>query len=215
MPTQNEYEVEKCPCKSNPAAAELRRQEVEQGRLVRLQQSGPPFGCIVADPPWRFGNKASRAAAENHYPTMATHEIATMLVHGYPIHQIAAPSAHLYLWVTAGHMEDAFKVLWAWDFQFVMTLPWVKMKDGAPQMGMGNYFRHAHEECLFATRNKQTALAHDELSVILAPRGDHSEKPEALQDKAERVSPGPYIELFARRQRPGWYCWGNQAAGQR
>ena len=43
------------------------------------------------------------------------------------------------------------------------------------------------------------------------PRGGHSRKPEAFYDLVESVSPGPYLELFARRQRLGWDTWGNEA----
>jgi len=43
------------------------------------------------------------------------------------------------------------------------------------------------------------------------PRGRHSAKPEAFIDLVEQVSPGPYLELFARRQRLGWDTWGNEA----
>jgi N6-adenosine-specific RNA methylase IME4 len=39
-------------------------------------------------------------------------------------------------------------------------------------------------------------------------RGKHSEKPPAALDLIEQVSPGPYVELFARRQRLGWDSWG-------
>jgi N6-adenosine-specific RNA methylase IME4 len=44
------------------------------------------------------------------------------------------------------------------------------------------------------------------------PVGKHSEKPEAFQDLVEQVSPGPYLELFARRRRLGWDVWGNEVA---
>ena len=43
-----------------------------------------------------------------------------------------------------------------------------------------------------------------------APRRDHSEKPELFQDMIEQMSPGPRVELFARRMRNGWTCWGNE-----
>lgn len=45
------------------------------------------------------------------------------------------------------------------------------------------------------------------------PRGLHSEKPEAFLDLVEQVSPGPYCELFARRDRLGWDTWGNESLG--
>lgn len=43
------------------------------------------------------------------------------------------------------------------------------------------------------------------------PRGEHSAKPEAFLDLVEQVSPGPYLEMFARRQRLGWDTWGDEA----
>lgn len=42
-------------------------------------------------------------------------------------------------------------------------------------------------------------------------RSAHSAKPEAFVDLVEQVSPGPYLELFARRNRLGWDTWGNEA----
>lgn len=31
-----------------------------------------------------------------------------------------------------------------------------------------------------------------------------------MYEVIERVSPGPYLELFARRHRHGWDSWGNE-----
>jgi hypothetical protein len=45
------------------------------------------------------------------------------------------------------------------------------------------------------------------------PRGAHSAKPEAFLDLVEQVSPGPYVELFARRDRLGWDTWGDESLG--
>ena len=45
------------------------------------------------------------------------------------------------------------------------------------------------------------------------PRGAHSSKPDAFLDLVEQVSPGPYLELFARRARFGWSYWGDQSLG--
>jgi hypothetical protein len=39
----------------------------------------------------------------------------------------------------------------------------------------------------------------------------HSGKPAAMQDMVEQVSPGPYVELFARRDRLGWDTWGDES----
>ena len=45
------------------------------------------------------------------------------------------------------------------------------------------------------------------------PRGRHSAKPEEFFVLVERVSPGPYLEMFARERRPGWDAFGNEVEG--
>lgn len=187
------------------------------------------FGCIVCDPPWRYEDQAGRMRLG--YPTMTDDEIVAL-----PVATLAADRAHLYLWTTDAHLEVALRCIPAWGFVFKRTLVWVKTrakqrilaaldaieldeKDRATQLvhgalklqiGGGHYVRGAHELCLFATRDL-TGLVRDVPSVILAPRTKHSEKPDELLELAERLSPGPRIELFARRRRAGWEAWGNQA----
>ena len=39
---------------------------------------------------------------------------------------------------------------------------------------------------------------------------DHSHKPEETFAIIQRLSDGPYLELFARRRTPGWDVWGNE-----
>jgi len=41
----------------------------------------------------------------------------------------------------------------------------------------------------------------------------HSAKPEEVARRIERMAAGPYLEMFARRARPGWEAWGDQAPG--
>lgn len=188
-----------------------------------------PYGTILADPPWQFNNRASRAAAENHYGTMTRAELLAL-----PIETIAADSAHLYLWTTDAHIDEALDLFIAWGFTYKQTLVWVKTKSivsviargilqilyviSSPwpklQIGLGNYYRHAHELCLFGTRGKAPARVHNLPSVFFAPRGKHSAKPEILQEWAEMLSPGPRVELFARRPRAGWHVWGNEIASE-
>ena len=78
------------------------------------------------------------------------------------------------------------------------------------QMGMGRLTRAATEQMIVATRGRYTqhVKAKNRRNVIFAPRGGHSEKPEQQYDLIEAICPGPYLELFARKQRPGWTAWG-------
>lgn len=156
------------------------------------------FTTITVDPPWRYDNTASRGAAEDHYHTMAIAELAEVEIP-------AADDAHLYLWVTNNFFREAFALLDAWEFEHKTVLTWVK-----PQMGMGNYFRSATEHVLFATRGSLPTLRSDVVNWFQADRQRHSQKPDSFYDLVEQCSPGPYLEMFARRRRPGWASWGNE-----
>ncbi len=49
--------------------------------------------------------------------------------------------------------------------------------------------------------------------LIVAPRRDHSHKPDEQYERIARLYPdGRRLELFARRQWPGWDVFGNQVA---
>ena len=39
--------------------------------LQQLINDGHKFRTVMADPPWRYDNRASRGAAENHYQTLS------------------------------------------------------------------------------------------------------------------------------------------------
>lgn len=159
------------------------------------------FRVIVADPPWQYGNKATRGAAEDHYSTMTIPELCEL-----DVEVRAADDAHLYLWVTNGFIDEGFDVLRAWGFTYKTCLTWVK-----PQMGLGNYFRSSTEHVLFGVRGSLKTQDRGMMNWFEAPRGRHSAKPDSFYDLVERASPGPYLEMFSRRRRLGWSGWGNEA----
>ena len=122
-----------------------------------------------------------------------------------------ADQCTLFLWRLTNMQELAIEVMHEWGFKLYGEIVWVKLKkDGTPRTGMGMMIRGAHETCLIGTRGglvKPLATRH---GVIQAPWRGHSRKPEELFDLIEEVWAGPYTELFARRQREGWRCLGNE-----
>jgi len=158
-----------------------------------------------------FGNQGTRAATDNHYPKMSTPEICLL-----PVESVAADNSHLYLWVTAAHLADGLAVMKAWGFQYKQYIVWAKTNaDGTLRMGLGNYWRHCTELILFGTRGKAPVMDHGELNLFWAERPEeHSRKPDVFRDKVEIMSPGPYLEMFARYPREGWTLWGNEAPQQ-
>lgn len=169
--------------------------------LADFIKAGLRYSTVYADPAWQYGNQTTRGSTDNHYGTMALKDICRL-----PIADIAADDAHLHLWTTTAFLFDARLVMKHWGFTFKSCLIWVK-----PQMGMGNYWRQSHEYLLLGVRGDATRFrVRDEMSWVEAPRGEHSAKPEIFRSKIERVSLGPYIELFSRRAVPGWSAWGNE-----
>lgn len=168
--------------------------------LNGLISQGTKFGCIYADPPWQYGNQGTRAATDNHYPTMPIPDICAL-----PISQLAAENAHLHLWTTNAFLFDAKQVMEAWGFTYKSVMVWTK-----PQMGIGNYWRVSHEFLLLGVRGSAPFRDRSIMSWQTADRGQHSAKPGMFRQLIERVSPGPYLELFARDQHEKWTVWGNQ-----
>jgi N6-adenosine-specific RNA methylase IME4 len=170
------------------------------------------YRTIVADPPWRYRTSgivttaktgATRPDVEAQYPTLSVDELCAL-----DVGALAEPDAHLYVWVTNPMLFEARRLIDAWGFEYRTLITWEKQG----QLGLGYWFRGQTEHVAFATRG-DLPIPPDrrERNIFRAPRAAHSVKPDAFLDLVERVSPGPYLELFARRQRIGWDTWGNEA----
>ena len=108
----------------------------------------------------------------------------------------------------------ALELIASWGFEYkTVGFYWVKKN----KAGEGFFTGRRHwmwanpEQCLLATRGKPARLAKDVKRLVIAPRREHSPKPDQVRERIERLVPGPYLELFARETKPGWECWGNQA----
>ncbi len=164
-------------------------------------QRGTPkrFKTILADPAWSLYQKGRRGAAA-HYDLMPLERIKAM-----PVANLAEDNAHLYLWTPNNIIPEALQVVKAWGFTYRNMLVW-----GKPKLGLGTYVRTSHESCIFATRGKAPVKFHAQPSFMFCAQQDHSHKPEEQFAVIQRLSDGPYLELFARRRMPGWDVWGNE-----
>jgi N6-adenosine-specific RNA methylase IME4 len=182
--------------------------------LGEKQQALPAqkFGVILADPEWQFEpwsrETGMSRAADNHYPTSVTEVIASR-----PVEKIAANDCVLFLWATAPMLPQALLVMSAWGFDYKTEWVWHKVRPGKGR-GTGYWVTGEHEPILIGTRGKVPAPATAMCrSIIAAPIGKHSAKPEQFAEIIERTFPTlPKIELNRRgAARPGWTAWGNEA----
>jgi N6-adenosine-specific RNA methylase IME4 len=175
------------------------------------------YHTIVADPPWEIAKRIGRGGRRRTstavpYSFMSIDEIKAL-----PVADLAADTAHLYLWATRRLFREgtAAAVARAWGFEPCAEVIW-----GLRNPGMGSApWMNDHEPVLVASRGslpfhgdqpggvqfwRQRYASHNGGKV-------HSAKPEAFLDHVEAWSPAPYLELFARRQRLGWDTWGDEA----
>lgn len=182
-----------------------------------LEKVSGEFSTILADPPWQFQNRTGKVAPEHRrllrYPTMGLQEIMDL-----PVPKLAAAQSHLYLWVPNALLMEGLKVMESWGFTYKTNLVWYKTrKDGGPDgRGVGFYFRNVTELILFGVKGSMRTLepGRTQVNLFATRKREHSRKPDELYGLIEACSPGPYLELFARFCREGWYQWGNEDVEQ-
>lgn len=189
------------------------RQDAAQN--LRAFLAGRRFATVLADPPWRFGNRTGKVAPEHRrlsrYGTLTLAEICAL-----PVAQSLEDRAHCYLWVPNALLPEGLAVLSAWGFDYKSNIVWHKLrKDGGSDgRGVGFYFRNVTELLLFGTRGRNArtlAAGRRQVNLIGSRKREHSRKPDEQYALIESCSWGPYLELFGRGTREGWTTWGEQA----
>lgn len=191
--------------------------DVASGRTTGQEGRMTLYRTIVVDPPWHYrtfggfnGPQSDGVRREVRrvlpYQSMTVAQIAAL-----GVTEMAHPAgANVFLWTTNRYLPHSFDVLAAWGASYSQTLVW--HKTGAnPTTG-----HIAPTSCEYLIHGRigkavLTGKLADSLLTTKRLASRHSAKPETWLDEIERVSPGPYMELFARRNRLGWDTWGDQA----
>ena len=180
------------------------------------------YKTIVVDPPWPIVAPAKFAGYEGKrrledktlpksqmpYKTMSVDEIRSL-----PIKKIIDDNSVLFLWTTNQFLRETYAVMESWGFKPSTLLVWAKTPCG---IGLGGAFTITTEYILYGRHGSLKPKQRLNTSWFNWKRNyeggykKHSKKPEGLNDLAEQMFDGPYIELFARRARLGWDVWGNE-----
>lgn len=182
------------------------------------------YGAIYADPPWHFDAWSEdkvvcdgyrSRATQRHYDTLSAEELRDL-----PVSKLARVDCALFMWTSWPYLLQALSLIEAWGFRYkTCAFSWMKADprqlelfrdDIDVQVGLGYWTRANSEFCLLATRGAPQRLAADVRQGIIEPRREHSRKPDCVPGRIERLVAGPYLELFARTERQGWDCWGNE-----
>jgi N6-adenosine-specific RNA methylase IME4 len=190
--------------------------------LIAMAEAGQTFKVIYADCPWEFRTYSERGkqrSPERYYDVSSLEALKAL-----PIAPLAADDCALFLWCVWNQLPDALELITAWGFEYKTAgFVWVKpISETNSKLftGMGYGTRSNTEPCLLATKGEPKRMAADVHQVIddiadqviRTPRLglEHSEKPEEVHRRIERLFVGDYLELFARRPVKGWTVWGNE-----
>lgn len=164
------------------------------------------YRVIYADPPWKYGDpfviEGYKVSAEQHYPVMSIDELCSL-----PVKEISEDNAVLFMWVTSPLLEECFRVIRSWGFEYKTSFVWDKVRHN-----MGHYNSARHEFLLICVRGSCTPDNPKLIdSVQTIERTEHSVKPEEFREIIDTLyTHGKRIELFARRPVDGWEVWGNE-----
>ena len=165
------------------------------------------FRCILSDPPWAFRDQGSRIAPAKagHYEVMSLSAIIGL---GDGVIGLSEKNAHLWLCAPNSFVLDGTAELVAkmWGFRPVQQLTWCKNR-----IGMGHWMRNSTEQILLCIRGRLAPMVRNLPTHLSGVATQHSAKPDELYEHIEKISPGPRLEMFARREREGWSSWGNEA----
>jgi N6-adenosine-specific RNA methylase IME4 len=188
--------------------------------LQALSASGYKAGSILVDVPSKFevySGKGKQRSAERYCDAMTVDELKAV---GPLIGALAAEDCALHFWTSGALDKQAKEIIQAWGFEYTTWgFVWIKTTPGADAItldgkglhwGMGHNSRANAEVALLAKRGSPMRLNNDVHQVVIAPVGEHSEKPEEVARRIERLYHGPHLELFARKPRDGWTTWGNE-----
>ena len=198
--------------------------------LSANSQPSKKYSIILADPPWNYevwseDKKLAQGMAKRHYSTMKLSDICAL-----PINGLADINCKLFLWATPPCLPEALQVIKAWGFNYkTIAFAWLKInkRQSLEQSsflpvdtidrfyGIGHWTASNIELCLCAMTPNGVLNRQDKSisQVVLAPRREHSRKPDEVREKIVRLCGDlPRIELFARRKVEGWDCWGNEVA---
>jgi len=167
-------------------------------------------GAIVVDPPLAFAtwSRKGEGRSPQHYSCLSFEQLAAV-----PIVHVAASHCFLFLWIPLRSVFLVEPLMRAWGFAFSgAAFVWIKQnrKSAGWFMGGGYGTRHNAEVCWLGRRGSPRRKSAAVRELIIAPVRQHSRKPDEIYSRIEELCDGPYLELFARQQWPGWTCIGDE-----
>ena len=181
---------------------------------VDIYNTDKQYRVIYADPPWKQSKGGKKAVRKNSsgkpldYPVCSMEEIKE---HLRQADSLTGDDAILFLWTIDKYLFEAEEIAKSLGYKLHARMIWNKV-NGIPAAFT---VRYGHEYLLYMYKGKLTPVAREERgkihTVFTEKVKKHSQKPEEAYRIIERLYPHfNKIELYARNERDGWDCWGDE-----
>lgn len=182
--------------------------------VVDIFNTDNKYDVIYADPPWKQskgGKKSVRKKSSGEpldYPVCSLDEIKE---HLSKADEHTEDNTILFLWTIDKYLFEAQQMAEELGYKLHARMIWDKVT-GIPAAFT---VRYGHEYLLYMYKGKLTPVAKEERGKIHTVFREkvqrHSQKPEIAYQIIERLYPETNkLELYARKTRDGWDCWGNE-----
>lgn len=172
------------------------------------------YDIVYTDPPWQQTKGGKRKARPLQgksldYPTMDMESIKK-------IHRIVFEHVNekhnVFMWTIDKYLHETEQMMNELGYNLHARFIWDKENGIAPAFTV----RYSHEYLLWFYKKGRILMPINEMrgkytTVLREPATKHSKKPECVYKMIEDMFPdATKIELFARNERDGWNCWGNE-----
>lgn len=182
---------------------------------VDIFNTDKKYDIIYTDPPWQQGKGGKKKKSPNSsggaldYPTMPLEDIKK-------IHEDVLPLCNekhnIFMWTIDKYLVEAQQMMESLGYTLHARITWDKVT------GIQTAFtvRYTAEYLLWFYKKGNMLMVDKDTrgkypTVFVEQSRRHSQKPEyaylMLEDMFKNASK---LEMFARRTRQGWDCWGNE-----
>ena len=174
------------------------------------------YDILYTDPPWQQGRGGKKNARPNStgisvpYQTMSVPEI--MDLHRRISEKILNEKHNIFMWTIDKYLPETERMMEMLGYKVHARLIWDKINGPAAAYTV----RFSHEYLIWFFKPGQILVPDKDRrgafpTVMREPIRKHSQKPECAYEMIESMFPdAKKLELFARNERKGWDCWGNE-----
>jgi putative DNA (cytosine-5-)-methyltransferase len=181
---------------------------------INIFDTDKKYSVIYADPPWRQSKGGKKKVRPNtsgkglDYEVLSLEDIEN---HLNVASSLSEDNNILFLWTIEKYLFEAENIAKKLGYKLHARMIWDKVT-GIPAAFT---IRYGHEYLLYMYKGKFTPVAKDcrgkYHSVFREKVTKHSKKPEIAYEIIESLYPQVNrLELYARNERDGWDCWGNE-----